>query len=365
MVIELMRELGKNQTDIYLGILENNTDSHRIIAEKAKRFINNVITFPCIHKFDLKSLFLMRKFIEDNKIDLIHSHKYKTNFYSYLATLPKKTPIVSTCHNWISESCKMKIYEWIDKKILSKFDRVVAVSDEVKNKILDSGIPEYKVLKISNGIAVEDYSGNNERDNIRTDFGIDKDSIVIGNVGRLDDNKGIDNLLKVIKSLTEKHEDILLLIVGDGPSTQKLQENAKVLGIKEKVVFAGFRKDIASILSAIDIFVLPSLIEGLPMVLLEAMASRKPVIATRVGDIPQIIKHKESGLLVQPRDTVQLQDAIEYLIQNRDESSLMAKRGYEKVQHEHSSNQMARQYMEIYCDVFQSRANAAKLMEAS
>jgi len=235
MVIQLLRELGKSKSDVYLGIVENRTESHLIIAEEAKKFIKNVKTFPCIHKFDLKSLFLLKKFIKDNKIDLIHSHKYKTNFYCYLATLPKKIPIVSTCHNWISESFKMKMYEWFDKKILAKFDRVVAVSDEVEHKILESGIPQNRVLKIKNGINVQDYSEIRERENIRTELGIDKDSIVIGNVGRLDDNKGIDNLLKVTKALAGKYEDILLLIVGDGPSGQKFQKNAKALGIEQKL----------------------------------------------------------------------------------------------------------------------------------
>ncbi len=355
-VMELLKELKKEGAETFLGILENNSDAHSLIAGEAEKYVDNVRVFPCRGKFDIKSILELRKFIEEHGIDIIHSHKYKTNFYSLLASLPKKTPLISTCHNWLGEDYKMRMYEWLDKKILNKFYRVVAVSDEVKDRILKSGIQDHKVLKIRNGVSIERYSDHDAGKVFRTEFGIDESMIVVGNVGRLDENKGITYLLKAAKLLLEEFSNLLFLIVGEGPSRQELYDESERLGIGDKVIFTGFRNDIPSVLSAIDIFVLPSLIEGLPMILLEAMAAKKPVIATRVGDIPNVIRNNESGLLVGPREVVQLKDAIKYLIENVDHSGLIAEKGLEKVKEEYSSGQMARQYMDVYNDVLQARA---------
>lgn len=358
-VMELLKQLRTSKIKTFLGILENTSNAHLIIADKARKYIPDVKIFSCNGKFDIKTILHMRRFLEINNINIIHSHKYKTNFYSLIASAPKKTLHVATCHNWLGENTKMKMYEWLDKRILKKFDRIIAVSEEVKEKLLRASIPPYKVLKIKNGISLERYSTQHEREVVRSELRVGENKIVIGMVGRLDKNKGVSYLLSAAKLIIEEFANVVFLIVGDGASRQELHDETLKLGIGESVIFTGLRNDIPSILSAMDIFVLPSLKEGLPMVLLEAMASKKPVIATRVGDIPNVITHNESGWLVEPGNTKQLRNTMRYLINDRNHLSLVAEKGYQKVKNIYSSKQMAAHYIEVYKDVLSSRKGAA------
>lgn len=354
--MELLKALRKENIETFLGIFENESNAHLGIAAEARKYISNIKTFPCRGKLDIRSIWHLRKFLDSNNIDIIHSHKYKTNVYSLLASVSRKIPLVSTCHNWLSENYKMKFYEWLDKRILNKFDKVIAVSDDIKDKILKSGISYHKVLKIKNGVCIEKYSDQNRRKIVRAKLGINDDKIIIGNVGRLDRNKGLTYLLRAAKLLLNEFENVVFLIVGEGPSLQELHDETERLGIRKKVIFTGYRNDIPSIFSAIDIFVLPSLIEGLPMVLLEAMASKKPVVATKAGDIPAVITHNESGLLIESGDTEQMKNALTYFLIDRKKLSLIAEKGFEIVKNGYSSERMAKEYIEVYRSLLQKRS---------
>ena len=255
---------------------------------------------------------------------------------------------VSTCHNWPSKSIKMRLYESLDKKLLKRFDRVIAVSDPVKDKILNCGMPPAKVKIIQNGINVKKFNlSYNNRKKIRQELGIPESCIVIGTVGRLTEEKGLGILMRAAADIVKQVNDIIFLIVGDGPLMPALKKEAGILPVK----FAGLRDDMPEIYSAMDIFTLPSLNEGLPMVLLEAMASKKSVIATNVGNISSVVDHKKNGLLIEPGDHNRLTDAILYLLENRERSIALANNGYEKVISFFSSDVMAKEYVEIYGEI--------------
>ncbi len=354
-VMELLKEINKEEFETFFGIIENPSKAHMIIAEEAGKYTPHVQVFSCESKLDFKTVFSLRRFLKDQKINLIHSHGYKSNFNSFLASAAKNIALVTTCHNWLSINSKMKLYEWLDKRVLNRFDRTIVVSDEIRGKILKTGVSSSKVIKIKNGINIKKYSTTNKRTGIRAEFNIDEDKIVVGSLGRLDDNKGITNLLKAARLLIDEFENIIFLLVGDGPARDKLCNEVDELGIKDHVVFAGFRDDIPSVLSAIDIFALPSLKEGLPMVLLETMAAKKPLVATRVGDIPGIVKHNESGILIEPGDVKQLQDGLKNIIEDKALSNSLADRAFERVSSEYSSKRMAAEYMKTYDDVLEER----------
>jgi len=153
-----------------------------------------------------------------------------------------------------------------------------------------------------------------------------------------------------VKNIKDKFKTLKLLIVGDGPLKEDLKQETQRLGISNDVIFTGYRTDIPQLLSVMDIFVLPSLTEGLPMVLLEAMASRKPIIATNVGAIPKVI-NKDNGLLVEPKDVTALQRAIEILLNDKGIKQKFASSSYETVMVKFSSEQMCSKYYELYKEV--------------
>jgi glycosyltransferase involved in cell wall biosynthesis len=146
-------------------------------------------------------------------------------------------------------------------------------------------------------------------------------------------------------------KDIKFLVIGDGPLRRALEEKSEELGIKKHVIFAGQRKDIPELLTAMDIFVLPSIKEGLPMALLEAMAAKRPVIATKVGAIPKVIENTEIGILIEPKDILGLRDAMMSLIDDPEKMGLLARRGFERVYTDFSSDEMSKHYLELYKEI--------------
>ncbi len=177
------------------------------------------------------------------------------------------------------------------------------------------------------------------------------DSRVVGVIGSLSKEKGHIYLLKSFKEVVEKFPNLKLLIVGDGYLGEDLKNKVREWSIEDHVIFTGTRKDIPQILSLIDVFVLPSLKEGLPMALLEAMASKKPIIATHVGAVPKVIENNESGILIKPKDITGFKNALIDLLKNKDKAELLATNAYKTVASKFSSKIMAQKYINLYKEI--------------
>ena len=308
--VELSKSLKKTyHCEPILGVIRNVYNPHEEILEEA---INNGIAytvFSCRSQLDLKLVFSIREFIKKNRIDVIHCHGYKSNFYGLLAS-KGKVPSVTTNHNWLTTHWKLKTYCFLDSLWIRFFDRIVAVSNEVKKDMLRYKIPEAKIRVVDNGIALERFAKLVETNIMKKQLGFDEKIRIIGTIGSLKIEKGHIYLLEAARQILDMVRDLRFLIIGDGPLRKALEEKSEKLGIEKQVIFMGQRKDIPELLVAMDIFVLPSIKEGLPIALLEAMAARKPVIATRVGAIAKVIENKDIGILVEPKNTNELRDAI-------------------------------------------------------
>ncbi|MBN2284810.1 MAG: glycosyltransferase family 4 protein [Tissierellales bacterium] len=341
-----------------IGVFRNTQNPRLEVADVAKKQGHQVEIFPCNGRFDINAVFSIRRFLSEQEIEIIHCHGYKSNLYGLFAALGKKVHRISTCHNWLGDDAKMKFYAGLDKMLLRKFDRVIAVSEPVNTEILNHKINPKRVAIIQNGIDLNRFNKSSRVDSLRNEFCIDKSYKVIGTVGRLSKEKAQQNLLSAAEKILKTKHNIVFLFVGDGPLKDILKDESIEItkrtgwkneaGLSNPFIFAGVREDMPDIYSLIDLFVLPSLTEGLPMVLLEAMASEKPVIATRVGEIPKVIEHDYSGLLVEPGDVQGLADSIMMLLENPDKASQLAKNGYRKVEQEFSSKRMANEYMKVY-----------------
>src|SRR5262249_7680260 len=179
------------------------------------------------------------------------------------------------------------------------FNRVIAVSEQMKRDLVQRGVNERKIRVITN--ALQDESGSDRtkvRGETRLRLGISEQEVVFGFVGRLSEEKGLAYLLQALKHWTSAAIRWRLVIVGNGPDRAELERAVRSLELGERVIFAGFQTDTAPWYAAMDAFVLPSLTEGTPMVLLEAMASGIPIIASSVGGVPAMISSGKHGLLV-------------------------------------------------------------------
>ncbi len=345
---ELTNSLPSGEFQPYIGIIRDSNNHELSFPEKNK---SEIKIFSCSEKFDLKVILEIRRYIISNQIDIIHSHNYKSNFYSFLATLNTKVKRVATCHNWLGQNLKMKFYEFVDKLLLRKFVSIIAVSQSLKNELIKSGMQEGKINVVHNGIEIEKFIISDGQQELKKSLGIQEGENVIGTIGRLSSEKGHTYLIKEFAEVASVLPKIKLLIVGDGPLRARLEELVREFQLESRVIFTGRRQDIPEILGVMDIFVLPSLIEAMPISLLEALAAKKPVIATNVGDISRVIKNGETGILIEPESINGLSHAVRQLITEPGKAMLLANNGYEVVKSEFSAQKMAQSYAAIYDNI--------------
>lgn len=347
-VIELAEASRIIAVNSIIGVFRNQHNIHIEVEHEARERGIETQIFGCKGRFDLRTIRSLRGFIRLNGIDIVHTHGYKANIYGYLATLSMNVKRITTCHNWLSKNLKMNLYEILDKLFLRTFSMVVVVSEALKQEVLNYGIPQNKIAVINNGINVNRFQNAHNSLGLRKTFGISEDEKIIGTVSRLTAEKGHVHLLKAAKNIITEFPHVKFLIIGDGPLKKELEGISSMLQLEGKVIFAGLRKEIPDILGFMNIFVLPSLTEGTPMALLEAMAAGKPLIASRVGAIPKIIEHGRNGVLVEPGNSESLCSAITDLLRNPQKANTIALAGLKTINNKFSSQRMAEDYRQVY-----------------
>ncbi|MFA5073578.1 MAG: glycosyltransferase family 4 protein [Nitrospirota bacterium] len=347
MLLELSSELKRDGTYApIVGVMSNRNNPHEELADAARSRGLSAAVFPCSAKLDVCLLFNLRGFLKKNRIGIIHTHGYKADCYAYAATRGLPITLISTCHNWLGDDLKMKSYAVLDRMVLKQFDAVAAVSPDVRVALLKSGIPSPGIYTVQNGVCLDRFIPMGSRRLKRTEFGIPENALVIGSVGRLSPEKGHRVFLEAARAILSRYPNSFFLIVGEGP----LKEDLKKEFGSASILFTGFRRHVVDLYHIMDIFVLPSFIEGSPMALLEAMASRTPVIATRVGDIPNMIVHQKTGLLVEPGDAAGLQKTVEQAIMNPRLRQVMVQEAYRMLGSKFSSCSMAATYRDMYAE---------------
>lgn len=268
--------------------------------------------------FDLFALIDLYKLIKEREIQIVRTHSFKANLHGIIAARMAGVPcIVASVHNVYEKKRERKFGRRLSNRCLSNYaDKIVAVSNAVKSDIMKyDGIAGKKVEIIYNGIDIEKFKSS-AGSPVRERLGIPQGIPVIGTVGRLHPQKGQKYLLGAVSVLKNKFPELRLLLAGDGPLRKELEDYAETLGITENVLFLGMRRDIPELLSAMDIFVFPSLWEGLGNVLIEAMAAGKPVVATDIPPVREIVTSEDSGFLVPPADSQALAEAITLILED-------------------------------------------------
>lgn len=360
MLLNLSNDQEKTGCENSLLLFYNVHQPNVEFYERARRSGLSVRMVHCKGRADWRAVRQIEEYIREDAIDLLHTHGYKADIYGYLAAWRSGKPIVATCHNWVGGTAALGIYNHLDRMALKHFDAVAAVSDAVAEQLLAYGVPAEKIRTIANGIDVSAFEQSSPHSAISWNA-----NKVIGMVARLDMQKGFEYLLQAVRNLRETNE-FTVVIVGDGPDRKVIEDLVKQYGLESSVILAGQQSDMPSIYAAIDIFVLPSLNEGLPMTILEAMAASKPVIATRVGAIPNVIHDGENGLLVNPQDSKGLQDALARLLRDPNLCRHLGEKGHQWVSQNYTSEAMALKYRQLYEDVLGSgKISAAAQMPQS
>lgn len=301
--------------------------------------------------YDPRAIWCLRDVLHREQPDIIHCHLFYANLYAALANrMGGRRPLIYTEHSIWNRRRGVALMRPFDRWLARQFDRVVAVAEIAKERFVGwTGYDPGRVTVIPNGIAVEDFPPVVDVPAQRAAWGLSPDDFAFITVGRLAPPKGLPHLLRAARRLADAGRRFRLLIVGDGPLRAELEELAGALELTPWVSFLGARSDAPVLMTASDAFVLASEWEALPMALLEAMACGKPAVVTRVGAIPEVVRHAEEGLLVPPADPNALAHAMALLMDmpadERRRLGLQARRRVEEAYH---IRQTAERLLDLY-----------------
>jgi glycosyltransferase involved in cell wall biosynthesis len=281
-------------------------------------------------------------------VDLLHAHEFAMNVAATIVGAALGRPVVATVHgkNYYPDVFRRRLAY----RCVGRSAAMVAVSAEIQRFLQErAGVAGSLAAVIRNGVDAGRFTPDSVvRQRVRSELGIHGDRPVLGCFGSHYPVKGQAHLLEAMARVSASRPDARLLLAGRGPLQGELQRRARTLGLENAVRFLGFRDDIPGLLQAIDVFVLPSLSEGLPLALLEAMANGKPIVATRVGGVPEVIADGESGLLVRPGSPDDLAAAVLRLLADRGLAARLGQTARERASRDHTLTAMVRAYQDLY-----------------
>ncbi len=299
--------------------------SEGLLPQRLRKIGIPVVPFEIPKLLSPAALVRLIRLFQQHRPDIVQSHGARTNFYATLAGRWARVPIiVCTIHNSLYDypisSIRRSLYLLGERLTFALSDRIVCVADALAQDLTKrSGRDPRKIQVIRNGVDLEAFDPKTvDGSTVRREFGLEKDTPLIGIVGRMTPQKGHMDLLTALVQIKAAVPTVRVLIVGDGPLRAELVQFTRSRSLEDRCIFAGMREDIPTIMGALDVVALPSLSEGLPFILLEAMAMGKPVVATRVNGISEVVEDAVTALLVPPRAPTMLAEAIIALLINQE-----------------------------------------------
>ncbi|MCK4496142.1 MAG: glycosyltransferase [Candidatus Aminicenantes bacterium] len=296
-------------------------------------------------EFDIPAILRLSKAMRRKKCPLVHFHDAHSTAVGAVAASLAKVPL-----RLISRRVDFPL----NKNYFSRFkytknvDAIIPVSEGVKKVLVEGGIDPEIIKVIPDGIDYTVFEEASSSNYLRHELSFSPDDYLVGIVAHLADHKGHKYLVKAARILKERAPKIKIIIVGEGPLMMELSKQVKEIQVEDIIFFLGFREDVPQILASLDLFVLSSYLEGLGSSLLDAMASKLPIVATKVGGVPELVINNKTGLLVPPRNPSALAKAILKLYNDRALASYFGQRGYELVHQKFSAEAMADKIIALY-----------------
>jgi glycosyltransferase involved in cell wall biosynthesis len=320
-----------------------------ILRKRAEDWNAPLISIPDRGPWDWRVVTQLLAVCRRENVAIWHGHDYKSDLIGLILRRSWPMRLVTTVHGWgVKGSLRAPFYNRIDRLCLPRYEAVICVSEDLQNQCLACGVPVERCILIENAIDRQQYSRSSTWDEAKRALGIPPHRSVIGAVGRLSAEKGFDLLIRAADCLLKKGHDLHLIIVGEGDQRCRLETLISEVGRNDRIRLLGYRPDTVGCYQAMDVYVLSSLSEGLPNVVLEAMALEVPVVAARVGAVPQIIDHEESGLIVEPGSSDGLVAALSRLLTDATLRARLAQAGCTSVTTRYSFEARMRRVRAIY-----------------
>lgn len=285
-----------------------------------------VMEIPMTNPIDIRVVPRLVKYMRAEKIDIVHTHGSRANLTARLAARYLGLPIITTVHSTLSQDYLNKyaaaLAILLDRMTTPWADWVITISDYLQSDVKKRGAKQVKT--IYNGIDPVRFSEEFDSQAVFSELGIQTGTPLVGTIGRLHPVKGLKYFLMAVEHISQAHPLHKFLVIGSGPQENELKALVIQANIADKVIFTGYVPNVHKLISTLDVLVLPSLAEGMGLVLLEGMFYGKPVVASRVGGIPELVTDMKNGLLVPPGDSIMLAAAINRVL---DDQVLTAKLG--------------------------------------
>lgn len=308
---------------------------------------------PSTHSWDIPFLMKFIGYCRRHKIDLIHSHLFGANLYSSLAGAILRIPVIATFHNELFFQGRLERFLKLKAMLIRKFAaRMVFVANYMQDEyIRHLNFPANKISTVYNGVETGFKIKQDEISSLKKELDIGDDNLVAGHVANFRAPKGHRYLVESAAIVVKRIPNAIFLLIGDegdGTIKKEIENSIIEFGLQGNFRLLGFRKDVEKLLQLIDVFVLSSTSEGLPLSVIEAMACSRPVVATNVGGLPEIIVPNSTGFLAEPRNSEALAEKLILLLENTALRAEMGNAGRKLVEDKYSMRTMIKNYQDLY-----------------
>lgn len=362
-ILALVGHLQACEVHSIVSVLRDAPGYRAELCEQAARLGVETHIIEAHGRFTLSGVSALRRFIRERQIDIVHTHGYKTDLIGLLATLGTRCHIVSTPHGWsVEKDLKLGIYQVVDRVSFAFMSAVAPLSEQLQRELSRMPWLRRRLHLIRNGVDLSEVhaapTACSELETFKA-----RGEFRLGYIGRLVPAKGLDTLVRALALVPDRR--VQLCMIGDGPQRDELAALAKQLGVAQRVNFYGYRADRLSFLKQMDAFVLPSLSEGIPRSVLEAMAANVAVVASDIPGCRVLVHDGRTGLLAPVGDAPALAAAIARVVGDPDLRSRLAAAGKALVESEFSAAIMAKRYQELYRAVAGNAPQRARLAKAA
>jgi glycosyltransferase involved in cell wall biosynthesis len=347
-IFQVLKYALPDDLDYILCTFEYKTPKSTEFIEGARARNLNLRLIKQHFRLDPSPIFQIYKIIKNENCNIIESHGYKGHLIACALSKLLRIPWVAVSHGWTTEDWKVRLYHSLDLVLLPFANAALTVSPQLQDTISKLRGPGKLTRLIYNAVDQAEIHGKDGGQAVRKSLGLDQNQILLGCFGRLSPEKGQQVLLEAFEIVSRENKKVCLVLVGDGPRRAYLEDMAKHMPSAGQVFFVGYQAAMRDYFEAIDLLVLPSLSEGLPNVVLEAMAMGVPVVATKVGAVDLAISDQDNGYLVEPGDAQALGSAIVEALRDRPKLTEIGKRGQDSLFPRFSPQERVKEIIRIY-----------------
>lgn len=356
LILGVARCIDRTRFDLKVAVFDTHSPPDSLMSVGLQQMNTPIITVPVKHRMDVSAIRCLARLLDEHEIDVIHTHDHRTNLIGYLAARLRPTALVATLHQPLRRHWWLRHFEMLDEFVVRRFDRILPVAEMIREELIAKH-PRLadRTIAVHNGVDLRRFDYPIDVARVREALSITPDQKLFLTLGRLSDDKGLPYLLESVQLVVEQRQDVRWAIAGQGPLEERLRAKTRAMGLDSYVSFLGFRQDVPDLLAAADMLVVASTSEGCPVVILEAMASRCPVICTRVGGSAEVVADGRTGIVVEPRRPKELAEAMLRLVGDAARRDEMGRQACQMVHEHFTIETMVRRFEQIYDDLARSR----------